>query len=159
MLTTFNRRFNSIKYISKDAFIKSNCVFSEATHEEGLELPMGEEGRLRPEAGGEICWPAPGQCKNFPQSFLQVTFLILLPFEKLSLCQRAQVHPGPWEGADPGGAGGSDCRAWPGEQTREQGQWGGGQQARQQSRRQDPGEESSEHCRVSKEYFLHFDEL
>ena len=43
-----------------------------------MELPLGEERWLWIEAGSEICGPASGQCKNFPQSFLQVIFLHFL---------------------------------------------------------------------------------
>ena len=47
------------------SIIIQEILVSEATHEEGLELSLGQEGWLRLEAGSKICGSAHSQCKDF----------------------------------------------------------------------------------------------
>ena len=70
-------------------------IISEAAPAEGLELPVGEEGRVWAEAGGALRGPAAGERQDLAAALLQ----------------RAPLHPRPRQGAHQGGAGGAHRRA------------------------------------------------
>ena len=59
----FQNQFRSHKVNA--SIIIQEILVSEATHEEGLELSLGQEGWLRLEAGSKICGSAHSQCKDF----------------------------------------------------------------------------------------------